>query len=150
MGGRTCAGAPVTQGVRVLMHRQRNPNCSARCSAKGRPHETALRYRIIKAANYKLPNNSSERAYLLHFFTHALVASSRVISFIFSQSAFVVGAAGASSANAGALNASKRPATITVLRILADMSLHERMLRIAPQKNRHRHHPLTFQELSSR
>jgi hypothetical protein len=53
-----------------------------------------------------------------YFFTHALVASSHFMSLVFSQSAYVFGA---SAANAGALNASKRPATTAVLMILADM-----------------------------
>src|SRR5213076_156646 len=59
-------------------------------------------------------------AYLLHFFMHLLVAASHVMSFIFSQSAFVVGIAG-SVANAGAVNASTRAAKIALLRSLADM-----------------------------
>ncbi len=44
------------------------------------------------------------------------------MSFIFSQSALVVGAAG-SAANAGAETASSRPAIIAVLKILTDMRL---------------------------
>ena len=55
-----------------------------------------------------------------YFFTvHLLVASSHV-PLALSQSAFVAGA-GASAANAGALNVTKRPVTIAMLRILADI-----------------------------
>jgi hypothetical protein len=58
-----------------------------------------------------------------YFFTHLLVASSHFMSFVFSQSAFVVGTAGASAANAGAVNASKRVATIALLRNLTDIEV---------------------------
>jgi hypothetical protein len=54
----------------------------------------------------------------LYFFTQAFVASSHFMSFIFSHSAFVFGA---SAANAGAVAATTRAATIAVLRILNDI-----------------------------
>jgi len=53
-----------------------------------------------------------------YFFTQAFLASSHFISFVFSQSAFVFGA---SAANAGAVTATKRPATIAELTILDDI-----------------------------
>jgi hypothetical protein len=53
-----------------------------------------------------------------YFFTEAFVASSHFISFVFSQSAFVFGA---SAANAGAVTAIKRAATIAELTILNDI-----------------------------
>jgi hypothetical protein len=57
-----------------------------------------------------------------YFFTHALAVASHFMSFAFSQSAFVAGTAG-SAANAGAVNASKRAATIALLRILTDIEV---------------------------
>ena len=53
-----------------------------------------------------------------YFFTHAFAVASHFMSFILSQSAFVLGA---SAANAGAATASKSPAMTAVLKILADM-----------------------------
>ena len=60
---------------------------------------------------------------LYYFFTQTFFASSHFMSFVFSQSAFVVGTAGASAANAGAVNASKRVATIALLRNLTDIEV---------------------------
>ncbi len=53
-----------------------------------------------------------------YFFTQAFVASSHFMSFAFSHSAFVFGA---SAANAGAVTATKRAATIAELTILNDI-----------------------------